>query len=597
MRPAFTCLLLVGALATLPAAALADTQVHEKLTQLAQDMTYTSARLFPLQATQLGIPGHDGELDTPSEQNRATYVTKLQQWQEQLGEIVPPASTDVLLVDRDDARLLGAQLASNLNGLLVRQTDRKDYAAGANNIVGAIFLQLQFMPVAGRDGKTAADVDRAWADLTSRLAKSSQYIEAAQKLVTEPGHLYGVIGTQELEGAPSFFNGALTDAAKAHYAGHAQALHRFVAARDATLATVAKTRAYIDAHVAQWPENFAMGRQAYDALLRDEQLLPLDSRDVERMAHDELAHGWAEEAWLASESKHENLPFGPQSGGGMAPGGAALIDFYRARIAELGRFVTEHDVVTLPAWLGTINVEETPQFMQPVSPGASMVSPRLFSSETNGYYFITPPTSLTEAAARLDMNQDFDRDRIISTAAHEAIPGHFLQLSIAKRHPDFIRKIQVSGVFAEGWAFYGEEMFVRLGLYGNDLDGRLFTARWERVRGARAIVDPKLASGEWTYDQATEFYARESGFTKEAAAAAVAGIATNPGYFIAYTVGRWQLEQLLATYLQRTGGNGSLHDFHDRLLSYGCTPFAVVGPELIADLGKSGAEVRAAANY
>src|SRR5262249_16377083 len=157
---------------------------------------------------------------------------------------------------------------------------------------------------------------------------------------------------------------------------------------------------------------------------------------------------------------------------------------------------TEHDLQTIPAWLGTIEVQETPKFMQPVSPGASMVPARWFSDETNGYYFITPPTSLTEAAARLDMNQDFDRDRILSTAAHEAMPGHFLQLSIARRHPDFVRKSQVSGVFAEGWAFYGEEMFLRLGLFGDDLDARLFIARWERVRGARAIVDPKLASGE-----------------------------------------------------------------------------------------------------
>src|SRR5262249_39657780 len=154
------------------------------------------------------------------------------------------------------------------------------------------------------------------------------------------------------------------------------------------------------------------------------------------------------------------------------------------------------------------------------------------------------------AAARLDMNQDFDRDRIISTAAHEAMPGHFLQLSIARRHPDFIRKIQSSGVFAEGWALYGEEMVVRLGPDRHDLDARVFTARWERVRGARAIVDPKLASGEWTYEQAVDFYAHETGFTRQAAAAAVAGIATTPGYFIAYTVGRWQIEQLLSAYLQ-----------------------------------------------
>jgi uncharacterized protein (DUF885 family) len=242
-------------------------------------------------------------------------------------------------------------------------------------------------------------------------------------------------------------------------------------------------------------------------------------------------------------------------------------------------------------------VQETPAFMQPVSPGASMIPPRMFSAETTGYYFITPPTSLEKAAASLDMNQDFDRDRILSTAAHEAMPGHFLQLSVARRHSDFVRKIQNSSAFEEGWAFYGEEMFVRLGLYGRNLDGRLHTARWERVRGARAIVDAKLAAGEWSFRQAADFYARESSFTQQAADAAVAGIATNPGYVIAYTAGRLQIEQLLASYLQKTAGQGSLHDFHDRLLSYGSTPLAVVGPELLADLDKPASAVRAAANY
>src|SRR6202045_133358 len=112
-----------------------------------------------------------------------------------------------------------------------------------------------------------------------------------------------------------------------------------------------------------------------------------------------------------------------------------------------------------------------------------MNPPRQFSPETTGYYFITPPTSLAEAAKNLDANQDFDRDRILSTGAHEAMPGHFLQLSIARRPPDLVRKIQGTGVFAEGWAYYGEEMFVQLGLFGDDLDARYFTAQWERVHG------------------------------------------------------------------------------------------------------------------
>jgi uncharacterized protein (DUF885 family) len=597
VRPHLLVLAACAACVTSVGSAESTPDIHAKLTDLAHEIVYSSAALFPTQATQLGIPGHDGELETPSEENRSAYIAKLQQWRKRLDELAPAGRTDIGLVDAHDALLLRAQLASLLNPLLVRKADRKDYAAGANNLVGTVFIQLQFLPVAGRDGKTAADVNKAWKDLTNRLIKAPEYIRAAQKLATEPGHLYGIVGSQQLDGAPSLFNGALTEAAKAHYARDSKSFARFTAARDAALAELSRTKSYIDAHVAQWPENFAIGREAYDAMLRDEQLLPLDSRDLERMANDELAHGWAEEAWLVAQSKHDNVPFGPQSGGGMAPAGPALIDYYRDRIGDLRRFVTERELQTIPSWLGTINVQETPKFMQPVSPGASMVPPRLLSDENNGYYFITPPTSLAEAAERLDMNQDFDRDRILSTAAHEVIPGHFMQLSIARRHPDFIRRIQFSGTFAEGWAFYGEEMFVRVGLFGSDLDPRLMVARWERVRGARAMVDPKLASGEWTYDQAVDFFARESGFTPEAAHAAVAGIATNPGYVIAYTVGRWQIQQLLSAYIQKTAGKGSLRDFHDRLLSYGCTPLAVVGPELLADLDKPVSAVRAAANY
>jgi hypothetical protein len=460
-----------------------------------------------------------------------------------------------------------------------------------------MFTQFLHLPVSGKGGASAQDVAGAWRDIISRLEKAPNYIVAGERLVKTPGHLFGIVGSKELAGAPEFLKGALTDAAKDQFGADSQEFARFIRARDAVLSSIDAAKTYIDSRVASWPENFAMGRQAYDRMLRDEQLLPFDTNDVVRMGEDELAHGWAEEAWLTSLSKRDSVPFGVASGGGMAPSGPALIDYYRDRIAQLRKFVVDHDVVTIPEWLGSMEVMATPSFLQPVLPGASMYAPRLFSTSTTGFYFITPPTSLDEAAARLDMDQDFDRDRILSTAAHEAMPGHFLQLSIAKRHPDFVRKIQNSGVFAEGWAFYGEEMFVRLGLYGSNLDGRLHTVRWERLRGARAIVDPKLASGDWSYDQAVEFFATQTKYSKEAAQAAVAGIATSPGYFIAYTVGRQQLELLLGQYQLKMGERGSLRDFHDRLLSYGTIPFAILAPELLADLDKPASAVRAAANY
>lgn len=571
--------------------------VHERLEALAKDSLYTIARLYPQQATQLGIAGHDGELENPSEAYRAAYLERVRGWQQQLAGITAGFDGSTSLVDRDDARLLGAQFTGLIHSLTVYQQDRKDYSAPGVGLVGTLFVQFQHLPIPGQEGATVKDQRRAWEAIVSRMERGPAYIEAAQRLVTMPCHLYGVTGAKQLAGAPDFLKGPLSEAAAQQLGSRSALYGRLVKARDALVATLEKSKAYIDAHVQSWPENYAIGRETYERMLKEEQLLPYSAAEVEQMGRDELAHGWAEEAWLQDLARRRKVSFGAQSGGGMAPSGAPLIAYYRDRIADLRKFMEQEEIVTVPQWLGSMEVVETPSFLQPVSPGASMNPPLLFSPSTIGYYFITPPKSLAEAAARLDMNQDFDRDRILSTAAHEAMPGHFLQLSIAKRHPNFIRKIQSAGAFAEGWAFYGEEMFVRLGLFGEDLDARLFVARWERVRGARAVVDPKLASGEWTYAQAVDFFAAQSGFTHEDAEAAVAGIAGGFGYVIAYTVGRAQLQELLAQYQMRTGDKGSLRDFHDRLLSYGTVPFSIVGPELLADLDKPAAAVRAAAHY
>ncbi|MDE2220831.1 MAG: hypothetical protein KGJ52_10690, partial [Gammaproteobacteria bacterium] len=78
------CALLV-ALIALPVHA-ADSE-HERLVALAQDLTYGSAAQYPMLATALGIPGHDAELDAPSEAARAAYLARLQAWRQQLHEI------------------------------------------------------------------------------------------------------------------------------------------------------------------------------------------------------------------------------------------------------------------------------------------------------------------------------------------------------------------------------------------------------------------------------------------------------------------------------------------------------------------------------
>lgn len=570
--------------------AFAPGKPYDELQRLARDVTFVWAKRHPLVATAEGITSEDGLLDTPSVAEDDGDLALVHAWKRRLASI--PMSGQPRRV-RDDAALLGAQLLALERQITVYQTDRKDYSAPGIAIVNAVYTQFLHLPLGGRSS-SAVEVRSTWRDITARLEKAPDYIAAGERLVSEPGHLQAAVGAEELASAPEFFMGALSDAAKAQLTP--SAFRHFAAARNKTLRSLAQEKSYIDAHIRSWPENFAMGRQAYERMLHDEQLVPFGSEAVERMGEDELAHGWAETYWVEHLAREQHTALGAATGGGLAPAGAALLPYYREQIATLQHFVTAHHLIHVPSWLGRIEVIETPKFLQPVSPGASMVSPRLFSQETNGFYFITPPTSLAAAAARLDANQDFDRDRIVSTAAHEAMPGHFLQLSIARRNPDFIRKIQSSGSFAEGWAYYGEEMFVRLGLYGNDLDARYYTAQWERVRGARALVDAKLAAGEMTEPQAVAYFGEHTGFTKQAAKEAVDGIALSPGYVIAYTVGRQQLELLEHDYFAIQGSRGTLQDFHDRLMCYGTTPLTIVGPELLDDLTKPLSAVQAAAN-
>ena len=491
IRPFLQQALALCCAALLLGAAPATRPVSDTLRAIAHEMTYDWGRAHPLIATGLGLSDEDGRLDTPSRLGNEADLATIRSWEIRLAATPLQGAS---LHDRDDAMLLRAQLIGMERSLTTYRAYAKDYAGPANAIVTALFTQFQHLPIVpSTPHGNAHESEVAWQRIIARLGGAPAYIAAGETLVTEPGHLQGVIGSQELAGAPDFLNGALTDTARAQLT--AAEFARFAAARDATLAAISATKTYIDAHDVTWPENYAIGQAAYDAMLRDEELLPFSGAEIERMASDELAHGWTVQSWVEHLAQERGTPIGPQSGGGLAPGGTALVDYYRERLDELAMFVKSQRVVTIPAWLGAIDVVETPKFLQPVSPGASMNPPLLLSRGTTGFYFITPPKSLADAATRLDPNEDFDRDRILSTGAHEAMPGHFLQLSIARRNPDLVRKIQTSGVFAEGWAFYGEEMFVNLGLFGERLDGRYYVAQWERVRGARATVDAELASG------------------------------------------------------------------------------------------------------
>ncbi len=161
-----------------------------------------------------------------------------------------------------------------------------------------------------------------------------------------------------------------------------------------------------------------------------------------------------------------------------------------------------------------------------------------------------------------------------SLSYHEAEPGHHLQIALAREldNPDFQRHTNFTG-FVEGWGLYAERLAYDLGWYQNDAYGNLGRLQFEAIRAARLAVDTGIHQLGWSFDEATDFYARNAGVSTGNAQGNVARFLRWPGQATAYMVG---LLHILELRDQFGGVNGDLHDFHARLLGGGAVPLELL---------------------
>ncbi|HKU81975.1 MAG TPA: DUF885 family protein, partial [Candidatus Tumulicola sp.] len=211
-------------------------------------------------------------------------------------------------------------------------------------------------------------------------------------------------------------------------------------------------------------------------------------------------------------------------------------------------------------------------------PGGFMNPPGMFSRDPEGFYFVPDFGSSNGgffvAAAR---------QSVLPVLGHEGIPGHFLQFSYAYHNPDYIRHVHDDGVFAEGWAFYGEEMLMRQGLYDREPAARRQVIHLMRHRATRVGVDVGLATGEMSLPQAIAYFQKNAGIDEGTARGEATRFAMDPGQAIDYLIGKTQIETLIGLEHDRAGAAFSLRAFHDRLLSYGTVPYSTIRYEWFGD--------------
>jgi hypothetical protein len=163
-----------------------------------------------------------------------------------------------------------------------------------------------------------------------------------------------------------------------------------------------------------------------------------------------------------------------------------------------------------------------------------------------------------------------------TTGIHEGVPGHFFQLSLARRDPDPIRRQYYDSTANEGLGFYTEEMMLQAGLYDDSPRTREIMYEFARLRSLRVEADVKLSTGQFTIPQAADYLARTVPMDRKTAEEDAANYATTPGLGIAYEVGKLQIESLLADRRLQLGSAFNLREFHDYLWTNGNVPFLLL---------------------
>jgi uncharacterized protein (DUF885 family) len=348
-----------------------------------------------------------------------------------------------------------------------------------------------------------------------------------------------------------------------------------VKARDAALAAIHSYSDELEKRLPKMVDFAPMGEANYNYYLKHVLLLPLDAREVETIGRIENARYRALEALLPDPKLADP---DPKRAANIPADQAAFLKAYEGRETEMINFLKEHNLVTIPDYLGRFEIRQLPEAFKPTSPGGFMNPPGVYDKDPTGFYFI--PTYDPESK-NFYIRAAIEDPRPI--LGHEGIPGHFMQLSIANHLTDEIRRQHEDGVFVEGWALYGEEMLMRTGLYPNNSPAQGQILRLSRYRGARIGVDVNLHTGKWTFEQAVKYFMDAGGLDHEAAEGEAAGAASSPHQKISYIIGKWQIMNLLGRYKDRQGDNFRLGHFHDDLIKNGSLPLSIIEWILLDD--------------
>ena len=532
----------------------------------------------PSAGTAAGLHQYDTQLEDYSRASVDRETADLHRFESKFASVAP---AQLSLTSQGDLQLLLANIHGallSLNTTRLWEKDPDHYSSGISN---SAFVLME---------RTFASPDERLRSLISREKQMPAALAAAHQNLKNPPRVYTDIALEQLPAIITFFE---SDVPRAFAQAQDQRLKEEFAQSNAAVITSLKDyQTWVRQDVLPRSHgDFRFGPDTYAKKLLYDEMVDTPLPRLLAIGYADLHKNQSDFNRIAREIDPTRSPRQILAElGHDHPAPDHLMDSFRDTFQGLIQFIQARHIVDIPSPVRPI-LEETPPFMRATTT-ASMDTPGPFEKAANQAYFnVTLPGPHDTRTQIEERMEEFNRGTIVSTAIHEAYPGHYVQFLWAPQAPSTTRKILGAASNAEGWAHYCEQMMLDEG-YGQPGTGareardakmlRLGQLQDALLRDARFVVGIQMHTGQMSFDQAVKFFVDEGYQTHEGGLVETKR-GTSDATYLYYTLGKLQIMKLRADLQKKEGSQFSLAKFHDDFLKQGFPPIRIVRRALLGD--------------
>jgi uncharacterized protein (DUF885 family) len=535
---------------------------------LSDDYINTVAQLDPAAATYMGIAGHDHEMTDFSPAGHDARANNDRQTLAKLNALDTSANSDRLAagVLRESLEISGEEYDANEHLVSIR------VIAGDVDAARSIFDLMptdtaeQWSVIAERMAKVPqafAGMRESWKLGLDRGVKAQrrQVLASSEQLATWAGR----------KAAPAFFE-QFAESAAAVPGAPLEQLRK--AAKDASLALGETADFLINDYAPQADTRDGVGPERHALARRRFMGMKVESKDA-------YEWGWAEVQRIDAEMERvaqEILPgatlsevrhFLDTDPSRSIQGEGALRDWLQELMDEAMSFLIDNNHFSIPDSIRTVEAMISP-------PGGAAAM-----------YYTGPSEDLSRPGRTwypTNGRTVFPRWSEPTTAYHEGVPGHHLQVAIATINSEKLSRFQrntfVSG-HGEGWALYAERLMDEFGFLENP-EYRLGYLYAQAFRAARIVIDTGIHCGfaipqssswhpgeQWTPELMLEFLSAHSSSDDEFNRSEINRYLGWPGQAISYKLGERVWLDLRDDAKKKYGSSFDLRKWHAHALDLG----------------------------